>query len=441
MYAVAPLIERAVLLNPPSAQELARITSDTLKRLRGHAYSPPVVGVAAVRLPSDQAVLERLLTSAMPPDWPHEEALAAGSTALVQPLYIAPLADDQALTADRRIRQVALVSAISADGDIWISIGRLRVEQSVGRKPWSYDAQITVEWYDDLNAACDALEALYLEAPTHAGLPKLPRAWWVGGGKGSAATVPIDWKKRIAGAGRVAGYDIEVIEAAGARPELPGRIANERPAGLIDWSAYTLGKPQSIVSRYQRDVSSGLYIPIAGATTFDDALSCVRSELRRAVLTSIETGVASPDDPKTVLDAVEKAKRECLNLHFLDKALASAKESHFPRPAQVLEYLRALDAVVKAWRAGEVESGDFGSALADLGVPRYMSGVSDTALNQYEKDYERVYKGNKVSLGPHVANGVGAVTRILRIYWYVDTELQIFVIGHVGKKLRDASNR
>lgn len=440
MYAVAPLIERAVPLDPPAGDAaIDRTLKDAIKSLRGRRYAPPVTGIAAVRLPSDRAILDRLIESAKPNGWPAEEALAAATTILSRPLYIAPLPDSrQTVAPGRRVRQIALVVAITVDGEIWFGIARVNIEQTVGPKPWTHDSWIEVEWHTNLDTACDILETLYVEAPSHAGLPKLRCGWWVGGGRGT--TVPADWKARIAGAGRVGGYDIEVFEALESRTELLHRVSNEQPACLIDWCAYTIGKPQAIVRRYQQTVLNGLYVPLDGVEKFDDALSLLRLNLRKRASALIETPEVIDLGPKTVKEAVEVAIRECGNLVFLDKAESSAKDSEFPRPDEVLAILRILDDVVNAWRLGKIGHDGFAGALIDRGVSGYRSGISDTARDEYRADYERSYNGKEIMLGPHIAKRVGAVTRILRIYWYVDTEAQTFVVGHVGCKLRDESN-
>jgi hypothetical protein len=67
--------------------------------------------------------------------------------------------------------------------------------------------------------------------------------------------------------------------------------------------------------------------------------------------------------------------------------------------------------------------------------------VSFTATSKYVTDYERLYLDDRVMLGPHLAHGTGAATKIMRIYWYADTTNRVLVIGHVGRKLRDSSNR
>jgi hypothetical protein len=366
----------------------------------------------------------------------------AASVTLGQPIYIAPLPDGENVVApDQRIRQIALVSAVSIDDEVCVGVGRVSVVQTAGRKPWSLDAQIAVEWYDDLNDVCEVLENLFIQAPSRAGIPYLPRGWWIGGGKGTASAVPEDWRINIAAVGRVAGYDIEVFEAAGARLELPDRISNEKPACLIDWRAYTIGKAQAIVRRYRQDVPHGLYVPLDGGKGFDTALSLLRRELRQQALLPMAIPSAAPDDPSTVSEAVEIAMEECTELVFLDTALVSAKQSSFPRPTAALRFLRAMNEVVKGWRAGDVDGDGFASVFENQGVSGYRPGISPTAAHEYPGDYERLYRGETITLGPHIANGVGSVTRILRIYWWVDKVERTFVVGHVGRKLRDASNR
>jgi len=144
--------------------------------------------------------------------------------------------------------------------------------------------------------------------------------------------------------------------------------------------------------------------------------------------------------PATVAEAVRIAAAGCTNLVFLDEAHRTAEDSYFPRPQKVLADLRALDRVVARWRDGE-ESLTLRQLCAEEGLSNLRPGVSSTALNRYEADYARTYKGEKVYLRSHLASGVGAPSEILRIYWYEDTDDRTLVIGHVGRKLRDRSNR
>ncbi|MFZ2504087.1 MAG: hypothetical protein WAW88_15620, partial [Nocardioides sp.] len=144
--------------------------------------------------------------------------------------------------------------------------------------------------------------------------------------------------------------------------------------------------------------------------------------------------------PDTVLDAVKQAAALCTQLEILPEAYTSARGSEYPAPQRVLEDLLALDKVARDWSRNALPSGGFEEAFIQANISCFRSGISSTARQQYGKDYERSYKGETIMLGPHLARGVGAVTTILRIYWYLDAETRTFVVGHVGCKLRDESN-
>jgi hypothetical protein len=154
-----------------------------------------------------------------------------------------------------------------------------------------------------------------------------------------------------------------------------------------------------------------------------------------------ETVVAAAEDriPTTVREAVEIAASCCPDLFFTQSAYESASESLYSGPEQVLADLRVLQEVAHLW-ATDSMTGDF-RAEFDSRPVTYRPGVSQTALSTYESDYAITYKGRKAMLGPHLRRGVGAPPTILRIYWYKDDESRKLVVGHVGRKLRDDSNR
>lgn len=116
-----------------------------------------------------------------------------------------------------------------------------------------------------------------------------------------------------------------------------------------------------------------------------------------------------------------------------------AAASQYRQPLQVLDDLLALDRVAGAWQRGELTC-DFKIACTNEGSTGYRNGISQTARQKYEDDYRRRYEDEWVMLGPHLRRSVGAASEILRIYWYADAEQRVFVIGHVGEKLRDDSN-
>lgn len=143
-------------------------------------------------------------------------------------------------------------------------------------------------------------------------------------------------------------------------------------------------------------------------------------------------------DVASVEDAVKLASEELSNVVFLPAAFAAARESKYPDPNQVLRDLRALGRVASKWAAGDL-SGGFRVGFAAEPVT-YREGISQTALTKYPSDYEIEYAGSIVMMGPHLRRGVGAPDAILRIYWYVDDTTRQFIVGHVGRKLRDKKN-
>jgi hypothetical protein len=163
----------------------------------------------------------------------------------------------------------------------------------------------------------------------------------------------------------------------------------------------------------------------------------------RAALAAAEAGVEDdldedPPEVESVRDAVALAAAEAVAVVYLPQAYESGAESEYSNPQQVLRDLRALNRVAARWASGELPHG-FEGGFRDEAV-LYRPGIGQTASTKYQSDYEIVYAGQKVMMGPHLRRGTGPVRSILRIYWYVDGESRQFVVGHVGRKLRDRSN-
>jgi len=143
-------------------------------------------------------------------------------------------------------------------------------------------------------------------------------------------------------------------------------------------------------------------------------------------------------DVATVEDAVKLMSEEATNVVFLPSAYASARESKYPEPTQVLRDLGALGRVAAKWAAGELPGGFKGGFAAE--PVTYRERISQTAATKYKSDYEIEYAGATVMMGPHLRRGVGAPEVILRIYWYCDNTTHQLIVGHVGRKLRDKKN-
>lgn len=149
---------------------------------------------------------------------------------------------------------------------------------------------------------------------------------------------------------------------------------------------------------------------------------------------------SSPDIvPRTVLQALEEAQRKASYSTFLAEATSSAAESNYADPSRVLEDLQLIEEVARDWALGELASGPHQAFKQRCSA--YRDGIGQTASTKYRVDYQREWQGRTILLGPHIARGVGAVSSILRIYFYLDTDERRILIGHVGRKLRDDGNR
>jgi hypothetical protein len=59
---------------------------------------------------------------------------------------------------------------------------------------------------------------------------------------------------------------------------------------------------------------------------------------------------------------------------------------------------------------------------------------------RYKAHYQIEYNGERVTMEPHLAIDVGTTRdQCLRIYWYVDEDERVFVIGHIGYHLPDGT--
>ncbi len=141
--------------------------------------------------------------------------------------------------------------------------------------------------------------------------------------------------------------------------------------------------------------------------------------------------------PRTVRGAVELAAERCSNIEFLPSALESAAESPYRQPEKVLLALERIDDIAGRFAADNLQGG-LRAAFEDAGL-QYGADISDTAKTQFRREYERRYAGRVVLLGPHVRLGTGPPHACARIYWFVDEDRRRFVIGHVGKHLRDTN--
>lgn len=141
----------------------------------------------------------------------------------------------------------------------------------------------------------------------------------------------------------------------------------------------------------------------------------------------------------TAREAVEVVARDYQDvLVFLPEALESADDCTYPNVQKLLAALRTIGDVARIWRDGTLRAG-FSGAFADVGID-YSSDVSDVTVGQAGHEYLRSYQGHEIPLGPHVKLGKGtSAARIARVYWWIDEESHQFVVGQVGRHLKDGT--
>ncbi|MEI6571534.1 MAG: hypothetical protein WCO36_08910 [Actinomycetes bacterium] len=153
---------------------------------------------------------------------------------------------------------------------------------------------------------------------------------------------------------------------------------------------------------------------------------------------------AGPPKAMSLVETVRKAELGLPNLVFLKSAITSAQNWQFDRTDDVWNAFMSLDFLAGRW-IERIMNTPFAQAAEEIGLD-WASDVSEVATNKYAVDYMRKFEGRDIFLGPHVRMSGGR--RLLRIYCVLDESpgpvgglpTRRFIIGHVGKHLRDRTN-
>jgi hypothetical protein len=154
--------------------------------------------------------------------------------------------------------------------------------------------------------------------------------------------------------------------------------------------------------------------------------------------------LAEPEGPPaTVVEAVERAAAGATHLVFTEAARATAADSPYRRPTDVLDTLRRLDELAGLYADPEGFGRSLGQAAEELGLS-WRQNVSELARSRKPHAYSVTHDGERLELGPHVALGSGSGAGfIARIYLHVadgsgDVPRGLYV-GHVGRHLPDTT--
>lgn len=243
-----------------------------------------------------------------------------------------------------------------------------------------------------------------------------------------------------------------LLAAAAAQPELPiqGAPLPPRPATVPASAPDTVSQLEQRITE-QREHIDQLDEELEEvelerdelAETLearDDEIAMLRSSLKEAAIQvttlDMELAQVAPDRVmRSVLDALNRARKDCHNLVFARDAFTTANELQGPPPRTVFSILRKLDAAVARWRADQFPAAGLRSFLRDeLGLD-YVPAISENAAQKYAADYTITHAGKTVMLGPHIRHGRNRT--LLRIYLHVDNDTRTILVGKVTRHLRD----
>jgi hypothetical protein len=136
----------------------------------------------------------------------------------------------------------------------------------------------------------------------------------------------------------------------------------------------------------------------------------------------------------SVQEALRMAQEHCPFLTFHERALDSGKALQGPDPVLILQDLVRLNAVARAWMAGEFPDTSIVLACRQMGLD-YAARVSDTARQKFEEDYLIQWRGKPVLAESHIRRG--RKNSLVRIHVYFDKENHQVVVAYIGRHLRD----
>jgi hypothetical protein len=139
-------------------------------------------------------------------------------------------------------------------------------------------------------------------------------------------------------------------------------------------------------------------------------------------------------EPETLEEAVLQAADAFTDtLVFTEKAFSSASRMNTADnpPSRLWRIFRTMDDVCRRWRTDTLGM-PISTAFQQAGFP--LAQVSDVTKGRYRDAYHFSYKGERVSVGPHVDISKGE-----RVYWYNDEEDRQFIVNHIGQHLPDST--
>ncbi len=149
-----------------------------------------------------------------------------------------------------------------------------------------------------------------------------------------------------------------------------------------------------------------------------------------------EAGSSPFDDPESIAEAVLFALGQCPSLNFFESASASADDSRYRGPEEVLSALKRLNDTAARMARGEVAEPLLLGELGKLGLT--VSDESADTMHRYADERRfRNSDGELVEMPMHIklGGGSGADSRC-RIHFRWDGSTGKIEVGHVGRHLQ-----
>jgi hypothetical protein len=139
-------------------------------------------------------------------------------------------------------------------------------------------------------------------------------------------------------------------------------------------------------------------------------------------------------EPTTLMDALIQAKDAFPETLVFTRAAEDSVLAMNPAgnpPARLWRIFCEMDEVCRRWRTNEL-SQSIHATFQERGL--VVKYVSEVTKGRHPHKYFFTYKGERVSVGPHLETSRGE-----RVYWYEDEDDRQFVVNHVGVHLPDTS--
>ncbi|MCC6268867.1 MAG: hypothetical protein IT300_14965 [Dehalococcoidia bacterium] len=160
-------------------------------------------------------------------------------------------------------------------------------------------------------------------------------------------------------------------------------------------------------------------------------------ESMRQITRSVAGETSTPEvEIDRVLTAVRVASERFSSLRFLESALESARNSNYNWPDRVFDAFQALDELAEIRKRGSLGM-DIERWLSERGIG-YAAHLSPTTRSKYGRHYTFRVDGVDLLMEEHLVFGNdGDPDKCLRVHMVWDSGAAVWLIGHVGRHLRN----